>query len=93
MTVDLLDALGQIPALPGAACRGRSAMFDPPEADADPEYAQHRSQAALRLCGHCPALSACGAWFHSLPPKKRPHGVIAGRVNIPKPGRRPRRIA
>jgi hypothetical protein len=39
--------------------------------------------AATELCTWCPALTRCSAYVESLPPKKRPAGVIAGQIHIP----------
>jgi WhiB family redox-sensing transcriptional regulator len=82
----LFAALAGIPRLPGAACRGHHELFDPHHGDA-PERPGAEAK-ALALCHRCPALAGCSAWFDGLPPKQRPHGVIAGRVNrLPTPGR------
>jgi hypothetical protein len=71
-----VSALRGIPALPSPQlCRNRSAMFD-----ATDEIA---AQPAIRLCGQCVALQACGDWLDSLPPSKRPPGVTAGRAHDP----------
>ena len=76
---DLFDALGVIPALPGARCRGRTALFDPrPSTDPARDDAE---ATALALCSGCPAGDRCRASFDSLPPKRRPRGVVAGLVN------------
>jgi hypothetical protein len=84
--VNLFDALGVIPALPGARCRRRSALFDLRALD-DPARLDAEAT-ALRLCQLCPAAEPCRRWFDALPPRRRPHGVIAGRVNRPhQPGR------
>jgi hypothetical protein len=64
-------ALVGIPELPGCLCRGLHDIFD----DAD------MPEEALELCARCPALASCSAWYDSLPPKHRPHGVCAGRVH------------
>ena len=88
---DLFAALGLAPALPGARCRGKHHLFDaPPELDredADTTAARHAQ--AIELCRGCIALASCNTWFDSLPPSKRPHGVIAGRINKPRPAGRP----
>ena len=65
-----LGALAGIPRLPGALCRGQWELFDDAELPDE----------ALTLCRRCPALAACSAWFEGLPPRRRPQGVIAGRV-------------
>lgn len=76
----LFDALGSIPDLTGARCRGRSQIFDETEDIDLVEYAQS-------LCQACPALRACTSWLGSLPPRKRPPGVVAGRVFTARRGR------
>jgi hypothetical protein len=84
---DLIAAVGAAPCLPGARCRGKYHLFDAaaPGEDTDTVAAIHAQ--ALSLCQRCPSLARCKDWFDSLPPKKRPHGVVAGRVNNPQPGR------
>jgi WhiB family redox-sensing transcriptional regulator len=67
----LFGVLGAIPALDGAACRGRAPEFDD---DAD-------ETAALAVCCHCGALQSCRAWFDTLAPRERPEGVVAGVVH------------
>lgn len=83
---DLFGALGMIPALPGARCRGRHHLFDarPPD---DPE-ADNAQAHALALCARCPALTRCAEWFDALSPRQRPPGVVAGQVNRPHKPRR-----
>jgi WhiB family redox-sensing transcriptional regulator len=76
----LLDAVGAAPCLPGARCRGRHTLFDPPAPGENPDTVASRHAQALGLCSRCPALSRCGDWLESLPPRKRPHGVVAGNV-------------
>ncbi len=71
----LFAALGGIPALSGAHCRGPHQLFDPSE---DIE------QRALWLCASRPVLAACKAWCDSLPASRRPLGVVAGRINTPE---------
>ena len=77
--VGLLLAVGA-PALPGARCRGRAHLFDEPEQGEPAELVEQRHAQALGLCRHCPALTACAAWFDTLPPRQRPAGVVAGRT-------------
>ena len=77
---ELFGALSGIPALPGARCIGRWALFDAREEREDPTVVRDRHEQALGLCRLCPALADCTAWFESLPRGKRPQGVIAGRV-------------
>jgi WhiB family redox-sensing transcriptional regulator len=67
-----------LPDLTGAACAGRSDLFDLAAGSR-----HHRE--ALALCARCPVLTACRAWFASLPSVERPLGVIAGRVHT-RPG-------
>jgi len=57
-------------------------LFDarPPN---DPE-ADNAEAHALALCQRCPSLPRCTDWFDALPPKQRPHGVVAGQVNRPR---------
>ena len=81
MTADLFGALGVIPALPGARCRGRHHLFDEPRPGEDEHAAQERHAQALGLCARCPAAERCREWFESLPPRNRPRGVVAGTVN------------
>ncbi len=81
----LLDAISAAPCLPGARCRHHSALFDP-AADREPaDVVEARHTQALTLCEHCPSLARCEAWLDSLPTKKRPTGVVAGRVNDTQP--------
>jgi hypothetical protein len=78
---DLLAAIGRPPCLPGAACRHRHALFDPPGLNELGENVEQRHRQALSLCRYsCPSLSRCEAWLISLPDKQRPVGVVAGIV-------------
>jgi hypothetical protein len=70
------DALGAIPRLSGARCRGRSDIFD--EYD-DPDIIEY----AVNRCHGCPALAACSEWLDGLPRRQRPTGVIAGQLIAP----------
>ncbi len=83
---DLFAAIGVAPALPGARCRGRHALFDEAGKDESPEVVQQRHTQALGLCAGCTALASCSAWFDTLPKEKRPLGVIAGKVQSTRPG-------
>lgn len=83
-------ALAGIPALPGAACRGLSEPFDQPVDGETAKDTAYRHQTALSICRGCPALPACTAWVESLPPSRRPGGVVA--ATLPPPIRR-RRVA
>jgi hypothetical protein len=80
---DILAAVGAAPALPGAKCRGRHHLFDPAVPGEDPDNVTARHAQALGLCSHCPALDKCRDWLDSLPPSRRPFGVIAGNVRQP----------
>ncbi|HPX38596.1 MAG TPA: hypothetical protein PLH92_17215 [Mycobacterium sp.] len=77
----LLDALAAAPVFPGAKCRGKPHLFDEAGPDEPPEVVQARQGQALGLCHRCPSLTRCETWFNSLPPRKRPGGVIAGQVH------------
>lgn len=68
---DLLAALVNVPRLDGAACTDDPPLFDD----------ERRASAAVAVCNGCPALEACRAWVNNLPPSKRPHGVVAGKVS------------
>ncbi|WP_094287663.1 hypothetical protein [Mycobacterium lehmannii] len=69
---DLRRFLASVPALPGAACKGRGPLFDG-ETPADRIRAE-------RLCRDaCPSLGRCRRWVGSLSPSRRPTGVIAGK--------------
>lgn len=84
----LLAAISAAPALPGAACVGMSAAFDPAEHGEPVTDTEYRHQTALHLCRTCPALASCTEWFTSLPRARRPNGVVAGQINQPRrPGR------
>ncbi|MEX3652379.1 hypothetical protein ABFW14_19015 [Mycolicibacterium fortuitum] len=87
----LLAAVGAAPALPGARCRGKHHLFDEAGKNEAPETADERHAQALGLCTHCTALASCEQWFDTLPRTKRPAGVVAGRLNTPKPAGRPRK--
>lgn len=78
---EVLDTIGLVPALPGARCRGRHQLFDPPDRNEDPSAVKYRHDQALALCGSCPAFASCRAWLDQLPDAQRPDGVIAGIVN------------
>lgn len=77
------------PPLPGAACAGRSELFDP-RGDNEPyETTQRRQEAARRICEWtCPVQPECRRWVDSLKPAERPRGVIAGVIpGYTPPGR------
>lgn len=91
--LNLFDAIALAPSLPGAKCRGRHRLFDPPEPGADPAEVADAQAAALKLCAACTSLPRCAAWVESLPPTKRPDGVVGGTVRAPRRVGRPRRSA
>lgn len=76
----LFAVLRGVPHLPGAACRGQWELFDLLPGTS-PDRDDLAAQALATCRRHCPALADCGQWFDSLPPKHRPVGVIAGRIN------------
>jgi WhiB family redox-sensing transcriptional regulator len=71
---DLFGALGIIPSLPGAQCRGRATLFDGGDGPDDP-----RTKQAALLCRGCPSLKKCSEWVDTQSPAKL-HGVLAGRL-------------
>ena len=75
----LLSSLAGVPLLRGARCRGRHYLFDAQEGDEPDDVASERHLQALGLCQLCPALRDCERWVDSLPVRKRPLGVVAGR--------------
>lgn len=72
----LIDALAGIPSLPGARCLGRAADFD-----LEPGSCPEAIEAAIHICQSCPALTRCRDYVLSLPPSKRPRGVVGGELN------------
>jgi WhiB family redox-sensing transcriptional regulator len=86
----LLGALVGVPALPGAKCRGRSHLFDPATKAEDAAVTEQRHGQALLLCAGCPSRQPCRDWVASLPPRRRPVGVVAGQVIAE---RKPRKAA
>jgi hypothetical protein len=84
----LLGSLLGVPSLPGARCRGRSHLFDPPEHHEHPETVAQRHAQAISLCSACPARRPCREWLDGLTPSKRPLGVVAGRIVRQRPTKR-----
>ena len=80
VAVPVLGDVITTPQLPGARCRGKWALFDPADGDDDRQVVERLHAEAVTLCRQCPALTQCANWFHSLPPIKRPGGVVAGRL-------------
>lgn len=73
--IELLASLGRTtPALPNAACRNHTDLFDREDPDGIAE--------AVAICRRCPELAACQRWPASMNPNKL-NGVIAGRRYIP----------
>lgn len=79
----LFAALG-CPVLPGAKCRGRPHLFDPPRKGERSENVALRHAQAAMLCRSCPSLTACRDWLDSLTPSRRPTGVVAGQIVEPR---------
>jgi WhiB family redox-sensing transcriptional regulator len=84
---DMRALLAGIPALPGAPCKGRSALYERTVGEhrmtgrlTKAEVDDARRE-ALRLCNdRCPALEPCRTWLDALPASRRPVGVVAGVV-------------
>lgn len=77
-----------IPELPGAACVGRSDLFDP-RGDYEPaERARQRHDVAVQICAACPALRPCKAWAGTLD-NRRIRGVVAGYIRREPPKSHP----
>lgn len=81
---NLLNALRGAPALPGARCRGKPHLFDPPAPREHPETTAQRHNQALGLCALCPSLGACQDWVNGLPRGRRPLGITAGLIRKPR---------
>jgi hypothetical protein len=69
----LFAALGGIPRLDRALCRGEHELFG---SDQPGDVA-----AAIELCSRCPALASCASWATGLPPGSL-DGVVAGRQYV-----------
>jgi WhiB family redox-sensing transcriptional regulator len=69
----LFGALDGIPALPGAACKGKADLF---EGRTDDDIDK-----AIQICGRCPSRQPCADWAASLP-RNRVTGIVAGRVVV-----------
>lgn len=57
--------------LAGASCAGDSRFTSDAESDI---------AVAVTVCGSCPVIDTCRSWVDSLPPSRRPSGVVAGMV-------------
>jgi hypothetical protein len=77
----LAAAVGTIPALPGAQCKGRDWH------DLEPDAAPELIERAVLACSSCTAMADCRRWVEATPPKKRPSGIVAGRFYIDCTGR------
>jgi len=75
-----LGALIGCVALPGALCRHKAHTFDEARPDEPAEVVEARHAQARSLCQRCPSLDACTAWVESRPPRRRPTGIVAGRL-------------
>lgn len=54
------------PALRGAACVGKTDLFDPQEGrESDPAYELRRDR-ARRVCHECPVVASCVAWVKTI---------------------------
>jgi WhiB family redox-sensing transcriptional regulator len=71
-TESLFGMLAGTPRLDGAACIGRSALFDPQPADMPEGAVIEAQETALAICAGCPVLRPCRVWFGSLPRRHRP---------------------
>lgn len=81
----LFGMFANLPKLDGAACIGKSELFDPGTDEVTESI-------AVATCLNCPALAPCTAWVESLPPAQRPFGVTAAVVRR-EPARRQRKTA
>jgi hypothetical protein len=77
---ELLSSLAGTPTFPGCRCRGKHHLFDEAAKHEPADVVEARHAQAIGLCGGCPALNRCESWWHSLPPRHRPAGVVAGKV-------------
>lgn len=75
---DLVGTLAGVPHLEGARCKGKSERFD-----LDVRSDREAIDWAVFACQACPALRLCRSWLGSLPPGRRPAGVVAGRLVDP----------
>nr|WP_240930845.1 transcriptional regulator [Rhodococcus sp. B10] len=65
------------PRLSGAACVGRSEVFDPAETGEDPDDVRYRHEVAASICRTCPALNSCRDWAET---ERASGSVIAERA-------------
>lgn len=96
MTAELAGLFGALiaaPDLPDAACKGGPELFDPPGEGEPKPAVEARHRRAQAVCADCPALTACTDWLATLTPRKRPRGVVAGRILAEPTARNPRGTA
>ncbi|GAB3216789.1 class I SAM-dependent methyltransferase [Mycolicibacterium hippocampi] len=91
---ELAAAIGPPAPEPGALCVGDHDLFDPPQDGEAAAAAAARHELAADICRACPEVTACRAWVDSLPPRRRPGGVVAGQtpeggppVTVPTPAK------
>lgn len=77
---NLAGALIGIPDLAKGLCVGLPEIFDEASPGEAPAVVEQRYAEALRLCASCPELQPCRDYLDSLPPAKKPGGVVAGQV-------------
>ncbi|MBL1073437.1 WhiB family transcriptional regulator [Nocardia sp. 2] len=78
--------------LTGAACSGRTPLFDAEVSGEDDDDRRYRLAAAGRICQSCPVLAECNTVAVEL--GRKAVGVWAGRGrNLPESPGRPRRGA
>ena len=89
MTEQFANTLGALigcVALPGALCRHKAQTFDEARPDEPAAVVEARHAQARGLCQRCPSLDACTGWVESLPARRRPTGIVAGRLyRTPRP--------
>lgn len=76
----LLSSMDRLPRLDGAKCVGLHRLMDPQHPGEPDTAAAARHHRAMGVCQTCPALPGCRSWLLSLPPRKRPLGVVAGQL-------------
>jgi hypothetical protein len=67
--------LADVPQIPDAACRGAEWL-----ADVGHQDPPKRIEAAKSVCRGCVERPRCEQWLLSLPPARRPAGVVAGHL-------------
>lgn len=70
------------PDLRGALCAGSDRWdYDLDQAGETPTERTERLERAVAICRRCPVLAQCRSWVETLPPSKRPTGVVGGRLD------------